>query len=38
MLVHERAVVKIRPDMSLDRAALIGCAVAIGRVTVTPSN
>ena len=25
MLVHENALVKIRPDMPLDRAALIGC-------------
>jgi S-(hydroxymethyl)glutathione dehydrogenase/alcohol dehydrogenase len=25
MLVHEHAIVKIRPDMPLDRAALIGC-------------
>jgi len=30
MLVHERAVAKIRPDMPLDRAALIGCAVTTG--------
>lgn len=30
MLVHERAVVKIRDDMPLDRAALIGCAVTTG--------
>ena len=30
MLVHENAVVKIRPDMPLDRAALIGCAVMTG--------
>ena len=30
MLVHERACVKIRPDMPLDRAALIGCAVMTG--------
>ncbi len=30
MLVHERAVVKIRKDMPLDRAALIGCAVMTG--------
>ncbi|WP_413875509.1 Zn-dependent alcohol dehydrogenase [Albidovulum sp.] len=30
MLVHEHAVVKIRPDMPLDRAALIGCAVTTG--------
>ena len=30
MLVHENAVVKIREDMPLDRAALIGCAVMTG--------
>lgn len=30
MLVHEHAVAKIRPDMPLDRAALIGCAVTTG--------
>src|SRR5262249_17228786 len=30
MLVHEHAVVKIRNDMPLDRAALIGCAVTTG--------
>ncbi len=30
MLVHERAVVRIRDDMPLDRAALIGCAVTTG--------
>jgi len=30
MLVHERTVVKIRDDMPLDRAALIGCAVMTG--------
>ena len=30
MLVSERAVVKIRKDMPLDRAALIGCAVLTG--------
>lgn len=30
MLVHERALIKIRPDMPLDRAALIGCAVTTG--------
>ncbi len=30
MLVHETAVVKIRDDMPLDRAALIGCAVMTG--------
>ena len=30
MLVHENALVKVRDDMSLDRAALIGCAVTTG--------
>jgi uncharacterized membrane protein (UPF0127 family) len=30
MLVHEHGVVKIRKDMPLDRAALIGCAVTTG--------
>ena len=30
MLVHEHALVKIRPDVPLDRAALIGCAVTTG--------
>ena len=30
MLVHEHAVAKVRPDMPLDRAALIGCAVTTG--------
>lgn len=30
MLVHEHALVAIRPDMPLDRAALIGCAVMTG--------
>lgn len=30
MLVHEHALVKIRKDMPLDRAALIGCAVTTG--------
>ena len=30
MLVHEDAVVKIREDMPLDRAALIGCGVTTG--------
>lgn len=30
MLVHENAIVKIRNDMPLDRAALIGCAVMTG--------
>lgn len=30
LLVHEHALVKISPDMPLDRAALIGCAVTTG--------
>jgi S-(hydroxymethyl)glutathione dehydrogenase / alcohol dehydrogenase len=30
MLVHENALVKIAPDMPLDRAALIGCGVTTG--------
>jgi S-(hydroxymethyl)glutathione dehydrogenase/alcohol dehydrogenase len=30
MLVHENAVVKIRDDMPLDRAALLGCGVLTG--------
>jgi S-(hydroxymethyl)glutathione dehydrogenase/alcohol dehydrogenase len=30
ILTHEHALVKIRPDMPLDRAALIGCAVTTG--------
>ena len=30
MLLHEHALVKIREDMPLDRAALIGCAVTTG--------
>jgi S-(hydroxymethyl)glutathione dehydrogenase/alcohol dehydrogenase len=30
MLLHENAVVKIREDMPLDRAALIGCGVQTG--------
>ncbi|GHC88557.1 Zn-dependent alcohol dehydrogenase [Novosphingobium pokkalii] len=30
MLVHENACVAIRPDMPLDRAALLGCAVTTG--------
>lgn len=30
MLVHEHAIVKIREEMPLDRAALIGCAVTTG--------
>ncbi|NNC81896.1 MAG: Zn-dependent alcohol dehydrogenase [Acidimicrobiales bacterium] len=35
LLVHERTVVKIRKDMPLDRAALIGCAVVTGFGAVT---
>jgi S-(hydroxymethyl)glutathione dehydrogenase/alcohol dehydrogenase len=30
MLIHETALVKIRKDMPLDRAALIGCSVTTG--------
>ena len=30
MLVHEHAIVRIRKDMPLDRAALIGCGVTTG--------
>lgn len=30
MVVHEHALVKVRPDMPLDLAALIGCAVVTG--------
>ncbi len=30
LLVHEHAVVKVRDDMPLDRAALIGCGVTTG--------
>ena len=30
MLVHENALVKIRDDMPLDRASLVGCAVMTG--------
>ncbi len=30
MLLHEHAIAKIREDMPLDRAALIGCAVTTG--------
>ena len=30
MLVHENAIVKMRDDMPLDRAALIGCGVTTG--------
>jgi S-(hydroxymethyl)glutathione dehydrogenase/alcohol dehydrogenase len=35
LLVHEKAVVKIRKDMPLDVAALIGCAVITGFGAVT---
>ncbi len=35
MLVHEHALVKIRSDMPLDRAALVGCAVTTGIGAVT---
>lgn len=30
MVVHQNAVVKVRPDMPLDRACLIGCGVTTG--------
>jgi S-(hydroxymethyl)glutathione dehydrogenase / alcohol dehydrogenase len=30
MLIHQNACVKIRPDMPMDRAALIGCSVMTG--------
>jgi S-(hydroxymethyl)glutathione dehydrogenase/alcohol dehydrogenase len=30
MLLHENALVKVTPEISLDRAALIGCAVTTG--------
>jgi len=30
MLVHENALVRIRPDVALDRAALVGCGVTTG--------
>jgi S-(hydroxymethyl)glutathione dehydrogenase/alcohol dehydrogenase len=30
MLIHENAAVKIRPDVPLDRAALVGCGVTTG--------
>lgn len=30
MLVHENAAVRVRPDMPLDKAALIGCGVTTG--------
>ena len=34
LLVHRNALVKIRQDMPLDRAALLGCAVATGTSAV----
>ena len=34
MLIHEHACVKINPDMPLDRAAIIGCAVTTGAGTL----
>lgn len=34
MLVHEHACVAINPDMPLDRAAIIGCAVTTGAGTI----
>jgi S-(hydroxymethyl)glutathione dehydrogenase / alcohol dehydrogenase len=34
MLVHEHACVRIDPDMPLDRASLIGCAVTTGAGTI----
>ncbi len=34
MLIHEHACVKINPDMPLDRAAVIGCAVTTGAGTI----
>jgi S-(hydroxymethyl)glutathione dehydrogenase/alcohol dehydrogenase len=30
MLIHEQACVKVNPDMPLDRAAILGCAVVTG--------
>jgi S-(hydroxymethyl)glutathione dehydrogenase/alcohol dehydrogenase len=37
MLVHENAVVKIRPDMPLDLASLLGCGVLTGYGAVVHS-
>lgn len=34
MLVHEHACVRIDPEMPLDRAAILGCAVTTGAATV----
>ena len=38
MLVHEHACVAIDPEMPLDRAALIGCAVTTGAGAVFNTN
>jgi S-(hydroxymethyl)glutathione dehydrogenase/alcohol dehydrogenase len=38
MLIHEHACVAIRPDMPLDRAALIGCGVMTGAGAVFRSS
>ena len=34
MLIHEQACVKVNPDMPLDRAAILGCAVVTGASAV----
>jgi S-(hydroxymethyl)glutathione dehydrogenase / alcohol dehydrogenase len=34
MLIHENACVAINPDMPLDRAAVLGCAVTTGAATI----
>jgi S-(hydroxymethyl)glutathione dehydrogenase / alcohol dehydrogenase len=34
MLIHEHACVRIDPDMPLDRAAILGCAVTTGAGTI----
>ena len=34
MLVHEHACVRIDPEMPLDRASVIGCAVTTGAGTI----
>ncbi len=34
MLIHEHACVRINPEMPLDRAAIIGCAVTTGAGTI----
>jgi len=38
MLIHEHGLLKIREDMPLDRAALIGCAVTTGVGSLTTSG